>query len=73
MSMYSDAVMPELGGQGGHWPPQYLADQLTLFQPGEGRLSPPITTGPPNVSHLPASLGYAGFGLEKNQETRKEF
>ena len=20
------------GGQGGHWPPQYLADQLTLFQ-----------------------------------------
>ena len=19
------------GGQGGHWPPQYLADQLTLF------------------------------------------
>ena len=26
--------MPEPGGQGGHWPPpQYLADQLTLFQP----------------------------------------
>ena len=22
------------GGQGGHWPPQYLAHQLTLFQPG---------------------------------------
>ena len=22
------------GGQGGHWPPQYLADQLTLFEPG---------------------------------------
>ena len=22
------------GGQGGHWPPQYLADQLTLLQPG---------------------------------------
>ena len=30
------AVVPEPGGggQGGHWPPQYLADQLTLFEPG---------------------------------------
>ena len=44
------------GGQGGHWPPQYLVDLLTLFQPGEGRLSPPITTGPPKVFHLPAPL-----------------
>ena len=25
----------------------YLADKLTLIQVGEGRLSPPITTGPP--------------------------
>ena len=32
-------VMPEPGGPGGHWHPQYLADQLTLFQPGEGRSS----------------------------------
>ena len=33
----SGSVMPEPGG--GHCPPsQYLADQLTLFQPGEGRL-----------------------------------
>ena len=31
-------------------------DQLTLFQSGEGRLSPPITTGTPNFFHLPASL-----------------
>ena len=45
------------GGQGGHCPPpQYLANKLTLFKPGEGRLSPPITTAPPNVFHLPASL-----------------
>ena len=22
------------GGQGGHWPPQYFADQLTLFELG---------------------------------------
>ena len=27
-------VMLEPGGQWGHWPPQYLADQFTLFQPG---------------------------------------
>ena len=35
------------GGQGGHWPPQYLADQLTLFQPGVGRLCPPLPLAPP--------------------------
>ena len=34
------AVMPELGGQGGHWTPQYLADQLTLFQLGGGHIIP---------------------------------
>ena len=52
-------VMPELGGPGrGASGPlhQYLEDQLTLFQPGEGRLSPPITTGPPKFFDLPASL-----------------
>ena len=27
-------VMPEPGGPGGPLAPQYLADQLTLFQPG---------------------------------------
>ena len=31
---------------GGAVAPQYLADLLTLFQPEEGILSPPITTGP---------------------------
>ena len=52
------AVMPQPGGPGRPLapPPQYLADQLTLFQPGEGRLSPPITTRPPKKFHLPASL-----------------
>ena len=33
--------MPELGGRG-HWPPQYLADQLTLIQPGGGQILPTI-------------------------------
>ena len=32
---------------GGPLPYKYLADKLTLFQPGEGKLSPPITTGIP--------------------------
>ena len=47
------------GGAGGPLvpPPQYFADQLTLFEPG--RTDFPhlhITTGPPNVFHLPAAL-----------------
>ena len=29
-----NTVVPEPGGPGGHWPPQYFADQLTLFEPG---------------------------------------
>ena len=42
--------MPEPGTEGGALPPpQYLADQLTLFQPGEGRLSQRITTSPPPI------------------------
>ena len=60
-SCLQQTVMPEPGGggQGGHWPPpQYLADQLTLFQPGEGRLSPPITSGPPKFFHLLMEIEY---------------
>ena len=44
--------MPEPGGVGRGEalpPPQFLADQLTLFQPGKGRLYPPITTGTPGM------------------------
>ena len=39
------------GGAGSH-----LADQLTLFQPGEGRLSPPITTGTPMQCFSPSGI-----------------
>ena len=49
------AVMPEPRGQGGHWPPHYLADQLTLFQLGEGRLTPLITTAHPHIL-LPSGI-----------------
>ena len=60
------------GGQGGPLPPpQFLADQLTLFQPGEGILSPPITTSP-HFFHLPASL-YEKYGKSKDAVTGKSF
>ena len=48
-------MVPELGGRGGHWPPQYLADQLTLFKPGVGRLCPPLPLAPPQ-SFLPSGI-----------------
>ena len=41
------------GGQGGHLSPIRSVNPISI---GEGRLSPPITTGTPNVFHLPASL-----------------
>jgi len=41
---YTTSVMPEPGGPGGPLTLQYLADQLTLFQPGQGRLYPQISS-----------------------------
>ena len=43
----------EMGGQ---LPIQVLVDQLTLFQQGEGRISPLITIGTPKFFDLPTSL-----------------
>ena len=34
------------GGGGGHWIPQFLADQLTLFKPGGTDYAHQITTAP---------------------------
>ena len=34
MIFYQTQWCRNRGGQGGHWPPQYFADQLTLFEPG---------------------------------------
>ena len=50
--------MPKLeGGRGGRGATaQYLANQLMLLQPGEGRLRPLITFGTPKFFYLPASL-----------------
>ena len=49
--------MPEPGGPGGPLPPpQYLADQLTLFQPWGADSVHPLLEAPPMFFHLPASL-----------------
>ena len=50
------AVMPEPGGPGGPLAPPIFGTSVNPIRTGEGRLSPPITTGPLNVFHLPASL-----------------
>ena len=39
--------MPELGGPGGPWPPQYLADQLALFEPGSADYPHLLLLAPP--------------------------
>ena len=44
------------GCRGVPWHPQILADQLTLSQPGEGRLCPPNDTGNPGFSDFPTPL-----------------
>ena len=43
-------VMPELGGaRGATAPPQYLADQLTLFLPEGADSAQPLPLAPPNI------------------------
>ena len=44
---YQTLSVPEPGGQGDHWPPQYLADQLTLFKPGRADYPHPLLLAPP--------------------------
>ena len=45
-----------LGVPGVPWHTQYLADQLTLFQPGGSDYTQLITTGTPGFSDLPRVL-----------------
>ena len=56
ISLIYKAVMLEPGGPGGPLAPPIFCRTVNPIRTGEGRLSPPITTGPPNVFHLPASL-----------------
>ena len=50
------AGMLQAGGQGGQLPPQILADQLTLSQPGGADYAHHSTTCPPGFLTLAASL-----------------
>jgi hypothetical protein len=50
------AETPEVGGQGGHVPPQVLGYQLTLFGPRGADYAHHITTGPPIFLDDTASL-----------------
>ena len=52
----TNAVMPQPGGPGGPLAPPIFGRLVNPIPTGEGRLSPPITTGTPNFFHLPASL-----------------
>ena len=45
-----------MGGARGAMAPPIFGRSVNPIQTGEGRLSPPITTGPLNVFHLPVSL-----------------
>ena len=51
----TNCVNQRCRNRGGHWPPIF-GTSVNPIPTGEGRLSPPITTGTPNVFHLPASL-----------------
>ena len=55
-AMQSTSGTPEVGGPGGHVPPQVLGYQLTLFGPREADLARHITTGPPIFLDDAASL-----------------
>ena len=50
------SVMPDPGGARGPLASPIFGGSVNPIPTGEGRLSPPITTGTPNVFHLPASL-----------------
>ena len=53
ISLYSGAGT---GGARGPLAPPIFCRSVNPTRTGEGRFSPPITTGPPNGFHLPASL-----------------
>ena len=55
-----DSGLSSLGVPGVPWHTQYLADQLTLFQPGGTDYTHLITTGTPGFSDLPTALSWMG-------------
>ena len=52
--VYVITLMPELEGPGGPLAPPIFGRSVNPIPTRKGRLSPPITTGTPNVYHLTA-------------------
>ena len=60
------------GGQGGHWPPQYFADQLTLFEPGRADYPHLLLLAPPmffTFRHHCPLITYLGLTHIPNSDT----
>ena len=51
LDMYNSGLS-QAGGPGGHVPPQFLADQLTLSQPGGAHYPHPVLQAPPDFQTL---------------------
>ena len=62
--------MPEPGGP---LAPPIFDRSVNPIRTGEGRLSPPITTGPLNVFHLPASLDKAEIQVKTREQKKHDF
>ena len=45
-----------ISGAGNHFPPQYLAAQLTIIQPERADYPHLLLLAPPNLFHLPTPL-----------------
>ena len=53
--IFTETLMPEPGGGArGATAPPIFGRSVNPIPTGEGRLSPPVTAGTPNVFHLPA-------------------
>ena len=56
----------DAGTRGARVTPPIFGRSVNPFPAGEGRLSPPITTGTPNVFHLLASLSRDIVNISEN-------
>ena len=55
--------MQQGGRPGGHVPPHFLADQLTLSQPGGAQYPHPVLCAPPQIFDPCCMPGNIAFGL----------
>ena len=56
MLQETTSVVPELGGPGGPLAPPIFGRSVNPIPTGGGQIMPTISTGPPKVFHLLASL-----------------